>query len=140
MRWIPTLLPLALVGCGGESEDPPVEQGGAPEASASIPAELWPDDAVALLLVPSADHLVQTALEISAMFADEPPPFPTDGAELLALAGASGALTQVDLSRPLAVTLLIPFAAVLRWRERTTMPWMMTCGLIAGLLIALSHT
>ena len=106
MRWIPTLLTLCLVGCSGEAVTPS-KQESTPPTTAAIPAELWPEGAVALIVIPSAERLEEALLEAGALFTDEPAPFPTDGAELLALAGAAGDLTQLDPSRPIAVALLM---------------------------------
>ena len=47
------------------------------------------------------------------------------------IAGKAGPLS-------LAVLLLIPVVAVLRWREQSTLPWLVLAGALAGMLIGLS--
>ena len=53
--------------------------------------------------------------------------------------GAAATSVLVGQAEPLslAVLLLIPVVAVLRWREQSTLPWMVLFGAIVGLLIGI---
>jgi len=106
MRWTPCLLALGLAACSGE-ETAPAQNTPPPAKRPTIPAALVPENAVALLVVPSLEGLTPTVLEVYGLFDEGPPPFPTEPAALLDLAGVAGDLSQLDPSRPLGVAFSI---------------------------------